>query len=196
MCEIPSNVILAQAFAERFEGFSIGSNDLTQLTLGVDRDSDELAEFFDETAALASRNLVRHSGPGRLARPYPVEDLHLLSFASFPGALRSGSIAVDAVRDAVLIEQHSGPPVGVHLTGRRGVFAGRQQEIERSLAERVEVVAAGRGKDLEVSLARRQIGDDRLRRPEVGREHARAADILDRDLPLRRRCRSGSSSLC
>ena len=48
MCEIPSNVILAQAFAERFDGFSIGSNDLTQLTLGVDRDSQELAELFDE----------------------------------------------------------------------------------------------------------------------------------------------------
>jgi pyruvate,water dikinase len=48
MCEIPSNVILAQAFAERFDGFSIGSNDLTQLTLGVDRDSGELAELFDE----------------------------------------------------------------------------------------------------------------------------------------------------
>ena len=43
------------------------------------------------TAALASRNLVHHSGPGRLARPYPVEDLHLLSFASFPGALANGS---------------------------------------------------------------------------------------------------------
>jgi pyruvate,water dikinase len=48
MCEIPSNVILARAFAERFDGFSIGSNDLTQLTLGVDRDSGELAELFDE----------------------------------------------------------------------------------------------------------------------------------------------------
>ncbi|MGE3652241.1 MAG: phosphoenolpyruvate synthase [Reyranellaceae bacterium] len=48
MCEIPSNVILAKAFAERFDGFSIGSNDLTQLTLGVDRDSAELAELFDE----------------------------------------------------------------------------------------------------------------------------------------------------
>lgn len=48
MCEIPSNVILADAFARRFDGFSIGSNDLTQLTLGVDRDSAELAELFDE----------------------------------------------------------------------------------------------------------------------------------------------------
>jgi pyruvate,water dikinase len=48
MCEIPSNVILARAFAERFDGFSIGSNDLTQLTLGVDRDSAELADLFDE----------------------------------------------------------------------------------------------------------------------------------------------------
>ena len=48
MCEIPSNVILAGEFAKRFDGFSIGSNDLTQLTLGVDRDSSELAALFDE----------------------------------------------------------------------------------------------------------------------------------------------------
>ena len=48
MCEIPSNVILADGFARRFDGFSIGSNDLTQLTLGVDRDSEELAGLFDE----------------------------------------------------------------------------------------------------------------------------------------------------
>ena len=48
MCEIPSNVILAAAFTERFDGFSIGSNDLTQLTLGVDRDSELLAGLFNE----------------------------------------------------------------------------------------------------------------------------------------------------
>ena len=48
MCEIPSNVILAKGFAERFDGFSIGSNDLTQLTLGIDRDSDILSTLFDE----------------------------------------------------------------------------------------------------------------------------------------------------
>jgi pyruvate,water dikinase len=48
MVEIPSNVILAEQFAERFDGFSIGSNDLTQLVLGVDRDSSELSYLFDE----------------------------------------------------------------------------------------------------------------------------------------------------
>jgi pyruvate,water dikinase len=48
MCEIPSNVLLAESFAEVFDGFSIGSNDLTQLTLGVDRDSEIVAPIFDE----------------------------------------------------------------------------------------------------------------------------------------------------
>lgn len=48
MCEIPNNVILVDQFAKLFDGFSIGSNDLTQLTLGVDRDSDIVAFDFDE----------------------------------------------------------------------------------------------------------------------------------------------------
>jgi pyruvate,water dikinase len=48
MCEIPSNVIVADQFCEIFDGFSIGSNDLTQLTLGLDRDSDLVAHIFDE----------------------------------------------------------------------------------------------------------------------------------------------------
>lgn len=48
MCEIPSNVVLADAFADIFDGFSIGSNDLTQLILGVDRDSEIVAPIFDE----------------------------------------------------------------------------------------------------------------------------------------------------
>jgi pyruvate, water dikinase len=48
MCEIPSNIALAEQFAERFDGFSIGSNDLTQFVLAVDRDSELLAPLFDE----------------------------------------------------------------------------------------------------------------------------------------------------
>jgi len=48
MCEVPSNVVVADQFADIFDGFSIGSNDLTQLTLGLDRDSDIIAHIFDE----------------------------------------------------------------------------------------------------------------------------------------------------
>jgi pyruvate,water dikinase len=48
MCELPSNALLAEEFLEIFDGFSIGSNDLTQLTLGLDRDSAIVANLFDE----------------------------------------------------------------------------------------------------------------------------------------------------
>lgn len=48
MCELPSNALMADEFLEMFDGFSIGSNDLTQLTLGLDRDSAIVAELFDE----------------------------------------------------------------------------------------------------------------------------------------------------
>jgi pyruvate,water dikinase len=58
MCEIPSNVILGDAFAEVFDGFSIGSNDLTQLTLGIDRDSEIVSELFDERNEAAKRMIA------------------------------------------------------------------------------------------------------------------------------------------
>jgi len=58
MCEIPSNVILAEEFARRFDGFSIGSNDLTQLVLGVDRDSAELRDLFDERDEAVKRMIA------------------------------------------------------------------------------------------------------------------------------------------
>jgi pyruvate,water dikinase len=51
MAEIPSNVILAEEFSKVFDGFSIGSNDLTQLTLGIDRDSSIISDLFDENNA-------------------------------------------------------------------------------------------------------------------------------------------------
>jgi len=59
MCEIPSNVILAEEFLEIFDGFSIGTNDLTQLTLGVDRDSSLVAHDYDERNE-AVKKLVKH----------------------------------------------------------------------------------------------------------------------------------------
>ena len=82
MCEIPNNVIQIDAFAELFDGFSIGSNDLTQLTLGVDRDSDIVAFDFDERdpgvkqmiklAVDGARRNRRHSGLcGQAPSDYP-----------------------------------------------------------------------------------------------------------------------------
>lgn len=82
MCEIPNNVILIDQFAELFDGFSIGSNDLTQLTLGVDRDSEIVANDFDERdpgvktmirlAVEGARRNGRHSGLcGQAPSDYP-----------------------------------------------------------------------------------------------------------------------------
>jgi pyruvate,water dikinase len=82
MCEIPNNVIQIDAFAERFDGFSIGSNDLTQLTLGVDRDSQMVAFDFDERdpgvleflrqAVDGAKRNGRHSGIcGQAPSDYP-----------------------------------------------------------------------------------------------------------------------------
>jgi pyruvate,water dikinase len=58
MCEVPSNVILADEFSEIFDGFSIGSNDLTQLVLGLDRDSEKVSHIFDERD-LAVKKMVK-----------------------------------------------------------------------------------------------------------------------------------------
>jgi len=58
MCEIPSNALLAEEFLDHFDGYSIGSNDLTQLTLGLDRDSALVAASFDERNA-AVKKLLR-----------------------------------------------------------------------------------------------------------------------------------------
>jgi pyruvate, water dikinase len=82
MCEIPNNVVLIDAFAKLFDGFSIGSNDLTQLTLGVDRDSEIVAFDFDERdagvkemirlAVEGARRNRRHSGLcGQAPSDYP-----------------------------------------------------------------------------------------------------------------------------
>jgi pyruvate,water dikinase len=90
MCEIPNNVILIDRFAEHFDGFSIGSNDLTQLTLGVDRDSEIVAFEFDERdagvkemirlAVEGARRNGRHSGLcGQAPSDYPEMAEYLVS---------------------------------------------------------------------------------------------------------------------
>ncbi|HDD52889.1 MAG TPA: phosphoenolpyruvate synthase, partial [Thermosulfidibacter takaii] len=59
MCELPVNVVLADAFSDIFDGFSIGSNDLTQLVLGVDRDSELIADIFDERNEAVKRMIAQ-----------------------------------------------------------------------------------------------------------------------------------------
>jgi pyruvate,water dikinase len=58
MCEIPANIILAAEFADLFDGFSIGSNHLTQLALGLDRDSEIVAHLFDERNPVVMRSIA------------------------------------------------------------------------------------------------------------------------------------------
>jgi len=70
MCEIPSNVILAEQFLEYFDGFSIGSNDLTQLTLGLDRDSGLVAAGFDERDPAVMKLLAQAIAACRAADKY------------------------------------------------------------------------------------------------------------------------------
>jgi len=70
MCELPSNALLAEEFLQYFDGFSIGSNDLTQLTLGLDRDSGLVAESFDERDPAVKMLLERAIGACRSAGKY------------------------------------------------------------------------------------------------------------------------------
>jgi pyruvate,water dikinase len=67
MAELPSNVLLAEQFAEIFDGFSIGSNDLTQLTLGIDRDSATVSDLFDESNPAVTQLLARVIGAANKA---------------------------------------------------------------------------------------------------------------------------------
>ena len=70
MCELPSNAVLADEFLEYFDGFSIGSNDMTQLTLGLDRDSGLVARSFDERNPAVKKMLSMAIAAARKADKY------------------------------------------------------------------------------------------------------------------------------
>lgn len=121
MCEIPSNVISAKAFAEVFDGFSIGSNDLTQLILGVDRDSSTVAHLFDERnpavmdAIAAAIRTVKAAGKkigicGQAPSDYP-------EFAEF--LIRQGIDSISLNPDAVVRTTHRVLATERELAGKR-----------------------------------------------------------------------------
>jgi pyruvate, water dikinase len=115
MCEIPNNVILIDAFAELFDGFSIGSNDLTQLTLGVDRDSQIVAFDFDERdpgvkemirlAVEGARRNGRHSGIcGQAPSDYPEMAEYLIELGIESISLTPDTV-LKTIQHALEVEQ-------------------------------------------------------------------------------------------
>ncbi len=130
MCEIPSNVILADDFAALFDGFSIGSNDLTQLVLGVDRDSELVAPVFDERnpAVLSMIDRVIDAGRragrkvgicGQAPSDYPelvrfLVERRITSISLNPDALVRGLEAVAAAEARLGIQPEALPAVGFH----------------------------------------------------------------------------------
>ncbi|MFT5644756.1 MAG: pyruvate,water dikinase, partial [Janthinobacterium sp.] len=118
MCEIPNNVIQIDAFAKLFDGFSIGSNDLTQLVLGVDRDSDIVAFDFDERdpgvkemirlAIEGGRRNGRHVGIcGQAPSDYPEVAQYLVELGIDSISLNPDSV-IKATRQLLEVEQRLG----------------------------------------------------------------------------------------
>jgi pyruvate,water dikinase len=148
MAEIPSNVFLAEAFAERFDGFSIGSNDLTQLVLGVDRDSEELAPLFDERDDAVKRaisDLIARAHQcdtpvsicGQAPSDYPDFAAFLVREGIDSISLNPDSV-VETLRrvaeaEATALTMSGGSPVGTAQPRRESVAAGvlDHQEIIR-----------------------------------------------------------------
>ena len=133
MCEIPANVILAAEFAEVFDGFSIGSNDLTQLVLGVDRDSALVARLFDERNPAVTRMVAR--GDPRRAGGGP-QDRHLR-----PGAQRLPGVR--ALPGGAGDRQHLPEPRRHRPHHPRGAGAGAP--AGRATARAAGAAARGRG---------------------------------------------------
>ena len=120
MCEIPNNVLQIDAFAQLFDGFSIGSNDLTQLVLGVDRDSELVAFDFDERdagvmemirqAVEGARRNGRHSGIcGQAPSDYPEMAEYLVELGIDSISLNPDTL-LKTMRRIVAVEQRLGRP--------------------------------------------------------------------------------------
>ena len=118
MVEVPSNVLLIEQFAEIFDGFSIGSNDLTQLTLGVDRDSGVLASSFNERdPAVTKLLLMAIAGARRAQRPIGIcgqapSDFPELAALLIDAGITSLSLSPDALVPFIQNYQYAGVKLG------------------------------------------------------------------------------------
>lgn len=143
MCEIPSNVILAKQFSKRFDGFSIGSNDLTQLTLGIDRDNESLAEIFDERDA-AVLTLVRQIISDAKASGRKV-GICGQAPSDHPGF---AELLVDAGIDSISLNPDSVLPVRQRLAAHEA----RSTEGHHGLSEKVKDTLIGIEKNIEKAV--------------------------------------------
>ena len=120
MCEIPSNVMLGAEFSEYVDGFSIGSNDLTQMTLGLDRDSGLVSHLFDENNEAVRRmisliiNICKMKGKkigicGQAPSDYPEFTKFLVesgidSISLMPDSLVKTKINIKGIEDSILLD--------------------------------------------------------------------------------------------
>jgi len=135
MCEIPNNVLQADAFAKLFDGFSIGSNDLTQLTLGIDRDSDIVAELFDErdpgvldlirgAVEAARRNGIYSGLCGQAPSDHPEMARFLVELGIESISLNPDTV-LKTTRAVLEIEAQRKPKAPAPKTGKKKTTAGR-----------------------------------------------------------------------
>jgi pyruvate, water dikinase len=133
MCEIPNNVILIDRFAELFDGFSIGSNDLTQLTLGVDRDSELVAFDYDErddgvkemirlAVEGCARNAIHSGLCGQAPSDYPDMAEYLVEIGIESMSLNPDTV-LKTTEHVLEVEKRLGRPARTHPASEGGVAA-------------------------------------------------------------------------
>jgi len=135
MAEIPTNVLLADEFAERFDGFSVGSNDLTQLVLGVDRDSDKLRHLYDENNPAVRKMIARlvedaHAAQTKvgLCGQAPSDDPKYAAFLVECG-IDSISVSPDSF---LAVKRHVADAEGERRENGRAASHRRESEKEKS----------------------------------------------------------------
>jgi hypothetical protein len=179
MCEIPSNVVLAEEFARVFDGFSIGSNDLTQLVLGVGRDSEVVAHLFDERDPAVTAMIAQVIRTARAAgRKIGICGQAPSDYAEFAESLvEQGIDSISLNPDVVL----------------RTTLALLQVEERHAPPTRGAVNPCPRPLASDSTMARSPHCSSRHRPPRLGTPFARSWSRTTRSKKVRRACTRGAS---